>query len=94
MGKTDAPKLPSWDDAVAGTPLNLASLLDTIRKVLGGLPPDANHAAIDEVVTARLNSAFSPENIAAVKANLVPLLVKFAATGKGPVQKSASDLVG
>jgi len=85
---------PSWDDVLAGTPLNMEKILETIHKAVGALPSGFGAEELAAVIEGNVAQAFSIENLLAAKAKVATDLVAFfAAGGSGPVEKSPTDLV-
>ena len=95
MAKTTAnaaPQLPSWDDLLSGTSLNMGNLAELVAKALAVAPDGATKDQISEVVNRQLANAFSIGNIAQAQIKVGVALVDFVKKGgSGPVQKSPTD---
>jgi hypothetical protein len=86
--------VPSWDDVLDKTPLNMGGILDAIRAAVSKLPTGFGAEEVEATVRAKVTEAFSLENLLSARANVVPALTAFvAAGGAGPVEKSPTDLM-
>jgi hypothetical protein len=90
MGKTEVPKIPSWDEWLAGTGLAADRLIEGAKGALSVLP-DAATAADIEARMANFVANLLAIELPRLKNMLISELPKFAKTGRGPVAKSPTD---
>ena len=86
----NVPKVPSWDEWVAGTGLAAENLVNEAKRILSILPDGAGQQEIEERLGAFLANVFTNE-LPRLRGTLITELPKFVATGKGPVAKSPTD---
>lgn len=85
-------KIPSWDDLVAATPLNLKKLFEGIDAARAQLPADATIDQWKQVAEEKLGEAFTETNLIEAGKTALTQLRELAMTGSGPVEKGPTDL--
>lgn len=80
--------------ALDGANLSAPKLADILNQAASQLPPGATQDQINAFINNHLATAFDPANVASVRAQVVSDAAQFFTTGKGPVAKSPTDLVG